>query len=115
MVVAETTVCPLVKACGDFAEFQGSLDLVSSLNESAVLLLAFALGWCVFRPTLHALCVAALEWDDLSRQWPWSKLASTKDVLIVSWYIHRLPSALSGWCSQLQSVHLGCDDWHMFE
>eukprot|EP00435_Cladocopium_sp_Y103_P037408 s92_g9.t2 len=61
MVVAETTVCPLVKACGDFAEFQGSLDLVSSLNESAVLLLAFALGWCVFRPTLHVVKPAAGE------------------------------------------------------
>ncbi|CAL1140664.1 unnamed protein product [Cladocopium goreaui] len=55
MIVAETTVCPLVKAaCRDFAELQGS-DL-ASLNESAVLLLAFALGWCVFRPTLHVLC-----------------------------------------------------------
>lgn len=47
--------CPPVKAACVYSDLAGSLhlELISSLKESVVLLFAFILGWCLFRPAFH--------------------------------------------------------------
>lgn len=47
--------CPPVKAACVYSDLAGSLhlELISSLKESVVLLFAFILGWCLFRPAFR--------------------------------------------------------------